>query len=180
MQQWGSGRKKAPIRATTRTLARANSSRPLIAHNGGITDPEDHSSQDGRIKHADLTMSKGKRSKNRGSDAAVGIRPQEGADQSNDKQLVFINTFIASPFQQRLMFASYGIARRTAVHATRANAAWKFVCSEEAPAACAQLVGLLRLLASVSRKPTASGVLQMHLKVVGVCTLQYSVAVRSP
>ena len=63
-------------------LVRANSGRPLVARNGGITDQADRSSQDGGIKHAHLTMIKGKPSKNRGSEAAVGIRPQEGADQS--------------------------------------------------------------------------------------------------
>ena len=55
-----------------------------MAHNGGITDQEDHSSREKVVKHTDLTMSDENPSKNRGSDAAVGIRPQEGADQSND------------------------------------------------------------------------------------------------
>ena len=111
----------------------------------------------GRLARQAFTQPHGRKSRTHGQSARTWA-PQEGADQSNDKQPVFINTFNASPFQQRLMFASYSIATWTAVRATRANAAWKFVCSEEAQATCAQLVGMLRLLASVSRKPTASGV----------------------
>ena len=64
----------------------------LFAHNGGITDQQDHSSQERNVKYTDLTMSDENPSKNRGSDASVGIRPQEGDDQSNGKQLVRANS----------------------------------------------------------------------------------------